>query len=114
MRRSSDSWSSDQGTRWRLIVVHVLYFSRAGELVLWTIRRCGGTEALVARRNFRFAPDLNALARATFFILYGAMVWVLYCLFIAEHCRSVYSVELSIFGAREGLAVVVSASRWQE
>ena len=114
LRRSSDSWSSDQGTRRRSIVVHAFYFSRAGELVLWTIHLCEGTEALVARRNFRFAPDLNALARAAFFILYGAMVWVLYCLFIAEHCHGVYSVELSIFGAREGLAVVVLASRWQE
>ena len=78
MRRSSDSWSSDLGTRRRPIVFHAFYFSRVGELVLWTIRRCGGTEALVSRRNFRFALDLNVLARAVVFILYVAMVWVLY------------------------------------
>ena len=112
MRRSSDSWSSDQATCQRPIVVHAFYFSHAGELVLWTIRRCGGTEALVARRNFRFVPDLNALARVAFLYLYGATIWV-FVLFvlIIQHCRGELSVELSCFEGREGLAVIVLASR---
>ena len=68
LRRSSDSWSFDQGIRRRSIVFHAFYLAVAGELVLGTIRRCGGPEVLAARRNFLFPPDLNALARVAFFI----------------------------------------------
>ena len=50
-----------------------------------------------------------------FLYLYGATVWV-FVLFvlIIEHCRGELSVELSCFEGREGLAVIIPASRWKK
>ena len=62
-------------------------FSRAGELVPGIVRRCGGTEALVARHDFNFPSDLKLPhVRLFIFIRGDSLEFVLFC-FIVEHCR---------------------------
>ena len=62
----------------RLSFCSRVIFSQAGDLVPGIVRRCGGTEFLVTRRRFLFAPDLNARMCGIFYI-YDVTVGGLYC-----------------------------------
>ena len=62
----------------RLSFCSRVIFSRAGELVPGIVHRCGGTETLVARRNFHSPSDLK-LPHVQLLYLYGAAVRSLYC-----------------------------------
>jgi len=71
----------------RLLFCSRVIFSRAGELVPGIVRCCGGTEALVSRRNFHSPSDLKLPhVRLFIFIRGDSSEFVLFC-FIVEHCR---------------------------
>ena len=71
----------------RLSFCSRVIFSRAGELVLRIVRRCGGTEALVARRNFHSPSNLNPPHVRLFIFIRGDSSEFVLLFFIVEHCR---------------------------
>ena len=65
----------------RLSFCSRVIFSRAGELVPGIARCCGGTEALVSRRNFHSPSDLKLPhVRLFIFIRGDSSEFVLFCL----------------------------------